>query len=43
MSTIENQRADIEALKAQFAQLAEERLSEKRGPGRPRKEHSDDN
>lgn len=31
-------RADIETMKAQFAQLAEERSPEKRGPGRPRKE-----
>lgn len=43
LSTIENQRADIEALKAQFAQLAEERATEKRGPGRPRKDENHDN
>ena len=38
LSTIEQQRTDIEALKAQFAQLAHDRSEEKRGPGRPRKE-----
>lgn len=40
LSTIEQQRVDIEALKAQFAQLAEERSEQKRGPGRPRKEEN---
>lgn len=43
LSTIEQQRVDLEALKAQFAQLSEERSTEKRGPGRPRKENTDDN
>ena len=38
LSVIEQQRTDIEALKAQFIQLAEDRNSEKRGPGRPKKE-----
>ena len=38
LSTIEQQRIDIEALKSQFAQLSEDRAQEKRGPGRPRKE-----
>lgn len=38
LSTIEQQRVDIEALKAQFAQLAAERTeTTKRGPGRPPK------
>lgn len=37
MQTIEQQRLDIESLKAQFAELSAER-SEKRGPGRPKKE-----
>ena len=40
LSTIEQQRIDIEALKAQFLQLAEEKAAEKRGPGRPRKEEA---
>lgn len=39
LSTIERQAADIETLKAQFAQLAAERSDQpKRGPGRPPKE-----
>lgn len=38
MQTIEQQRIDLESLKAQFAELAAERNETKRGPGRPKKE-----
>lgn len=44
LSTIEQQRIDIESLKAQFAQLAAERSEQpKRGPGRPPKDSPNDN
>lgn len=33
-------RGDVEALKAQFAELAAEHKEEKRGPGRPRKDQN---
>ena len=43
LSTIEQQRIDIESLKAQFALLASERgETTKRGPGRPPKEQTND-
>lgn len=38
MQVIDQQRIDIEAMKAQFAELAAERAEQKRGPGRPPKE-----
>lgn len=42
MAELSRMRADNEAMKKQFAELAEER-TEKRGPGRPKKEVTDDN
>lgn len=43
LSEVEKLKADIAAFKAQFADLAAEQSEKKRGPGRPRRETTDDN